>query len=511
MPIARFQMPDGRVARFEVPEGTTPDQAQTMMQAHFAAPAPVSTIDQIPGARRVYQQPVEKPGILGSTVGGLIETPMAIGANLISGPVTYLAGALGPDVQRKVAEEITYQPRTQMAQSALEAVGRGLEATKLPPYMGPIAGGNMLAESLGPAADATANALAATRQAAGNVALNTATGLGGFTMAKPAAILKEAFKAGKTGDVKFTGAMRGADTMDETLAQVKNAISDIQTANSAAYKTAKTGWAADKTTLDFAPIEKAMSDAEASLQEAGHSKIGTTEQNKVAEVRAVVDEWKQDPAAHNTLGLDALKQRIDAIYPDSPKQTQAQRVISQVRNAVKDTITAQAPDYAAAMKDYETQLSLVRDINKALGTSDKTAKESAINKLMSLMKESPSMDYKRNLLEQAGITDVFPAVSGQQLSGIMPSGMGRVSAMGVGGAAFLAHHPELALAVPFTSPRVMGEMFYGAGKVSAAKAAALNALQQRMGASNLQGLSPLQLNALLPAATTTTNQNALAQ
>lgn len=38
MPVARFQMPDGRVARFEVPEGTTPEQAQSMMQAHFAAP-----------------------------------------------------------------------------------------------------------------------------------------------------------------------------------------------------------------------------------------------------------------------------------------------------------------------------------------------------------------------------------------------------------------------------------------------------------------------------------------
>jgi len=28
MPVARFQMPDGRVARFDVPEGTTPEQAQ---------------------------------------------------------------------------------------------------------------------------------------------------------------------------------------------------------------------------------------------------------------------------------------------------------------------------------------------------------------------------------------------------------------------------------------------------------------------------------------------------
>lgn len=32
MPIARFQLPDGRVARFEVPEGTSPEAAQQMME-----------------------------------------------------------------------------------------------------------------------------------------------------------------------------------------------------------------------------------------------------------------------------------------------------------------------------------------------------------------------------------------------------------------------------------------------------------------------------------------------
>lgn len=39
MPIARFEMPDGRIARFEVPEGTTPEQAQEMIKGYdFNAP-----------------------------------------------------------------------------------------------------------------------------------------------------------------------------------------------------------------------------------------------------------------------------------------------------------------------------------------------------------------------------------------------------------------------------------------------------------------------------------------
>lgn len=37
MPIARFEMPDGRIARFEVPEGTTPEQAQALITRSLAA------------------------------------------------------------------------------------------------------------------------------------------------------------------------------------------------------------------------------------------------------------------------------------------------------------------------------------------------------------------------------------------------------------------------------------------------------------------------------------------
>lgn len=36
MPVARFEMPDGRIGRFEVPDGTTPEQAQAIIQQHLS-------------------------------------------------------------------------------------------------------------------------------------------------------------------------------------------------------------------------------------------------------------------------------------------------------------------------------------------------------------------------------------------------------------------------------------------------------------------------------------------
>jgi hypothetical protein len=42
MPTARFQMPDGRIARFEVPEGTTPEQAQAAIAAQLSGQKPAA-------------------------------------------------------------------------------------------------------------------------------------------------------------------------------------------------------------------------------------------------------------------------------------------------------------------------------------------------------------------------------------------------------------------------------------------------------------------------------------
>ena len=132
----RVQGPDGAIHLFEGPDDATPAQVEAFAAQTFGAPsngipgARKSVVDQIPGVNPNMAQPApEKPLTLREKVMGAIETPFAIGANLLTAPITYLSGAAGPDVQRAVAKKITYQPRTRVAQQALETVGQAAEAS----------------------------------------------------------------------------------------------------------------------------------------------------------------------------------------------------------------------------------------------------------------------------------------------------------------------------------------------------------------------------------------------
>lgn len=109
MPVARFQMPDGRIARFEVPEGTSPEQAQTMMEAHFASAAPAA---QTRGTVPAEQAPLidRAKAIAGPDMSKMIRgagvQTAPYGAEALQGPVT-LPGAvlqgLASGAQRSLA------------------------------------------------------------------------------------------------------------------------------------------------------------------------------------------------------------------------------------------------------------------------------------------------------------------------------------------------------------------------------------------------------------------------
>jgi hypothetical protein len=109
MPIARIQLPDGRIGRFEVPEGTTPDQAVEMAQSQFGSlpPPPTDrTIGQaakdvgagvLTGLSKVGQVPGQLYGLATGdfTPGVLTQNAQALGT----------AGAYLESPQLKAAKE----------------------------------------------------------------------------------------------------------------------------------------------------------------------------------------------------------------------------------------------------------------------------------------------------------------------------------------------------------------------------------------------------------------------
>lgn len=282
--------------------------------------------------------------------------------------------------------------------------------------------------------------------------------------------LQEAAKAGAGGGQAaetFLANMRGQVPMDETLQAAKGALANMRDARGAQYVIDKIGWSAASQPLKFDPIANSFSDVVNSLREGGHWKIGADEQAIVGNVAKVLKEFRDDPAMHTVVGFDALKQRLQAVYPESPAHRKAQRVVSDITGAVKDAIVQQAPDYAKAMKSYEQSISAQKEIERALSLGDRASADTAIRKLQSVTRNNANTNYGNRVsmvekLQDAGGADLMPALAGQALGTWAPRGLGKVGAGLTAGASI--SNPALLGLLPFQSPRLMGEAAYYGGK-----------------------------------------------
>ncbi len=99
MPVARFQMPDGRIGRFEVPDGTTPEQAQALIQQSLGeqTPEPEAPAEQAAPEQTMWQRAkpyvmptAEAIGMAGGAILGAVPGTLAA-----PGPGTVGGGVLG--------------------------------------------------------------------------------------------------------------------------------------------------------------------------------------------------------------------------------------------------------------------------------------------------------------------------------------------------------------------------------------------------------------------------------
>lgn len=294
--------------------------------------------------------------------------------------------------------------------------------------------------------------------------------------------VKQAFKSGVTGDRQFVENMRGNVPVTDILEQAQGAMQTLKQNRRDAFQKGFESTKQNQTFLDFKPIETKFDNAIQSLTVKGvggvsASKVGKKTLDDVAEIKAVVDEWKTKPELHTAEGLDALKRRIDDVYRQD-MSNEAKSILTQTRGAVKQTIVKQDKNYAKTMKDYEEGLSLERELERALSLGDKASADTAIRKLQSLTRNNANTSYAyrqelANILRNETGTDLMPALAGQSMQSFTPRGIQKLvpsltAGSGVGAAAVGAGPAALIplATLPLQSPRVVGEAVYGTGRAA---------------------------------------------
>lgn len=304
----------------------------------------------------------------------------------------------------------------------------------------------------------------------GRKALGATTGVGEEA-------ISQAYRSGQQGGASgksFREAMRGKSNMDDVLNNAKQNLEAIGKQRQDAYRQGISGMKADKTVLDFKGIDKSLDDAVGSITYKGMIKSPGAS-DKLKQVYQEIDGWKKlEPAEfHTPEGLDALKQRVGDILESIPYNEQnARRVVGNVYNSIKSEISKQAPEYSKVMKGYSEASETIREIERSLSLGQKSTAESGIRKLQSLMRNNVNTSYGARTqlakeLETAGGREIFSGVAGQALNDWVPRGIQR-AATGTGGAGLvLTGNPAAAAGLAaVSSPRLVGEAAYGAGKFS---------------------------------------------
>jgi len=377
------------------------------------------------------------------------------------GNIPQVAKAVGqiPSFARAVGQQSAIGAGTGYALTPDEA-GRGESAA-----YGAIGGAG--GEFVKPVAQFTGKAL--------GEALGLSTGTGSD-------VVKQAFKSGATGDRQFVENLRGKVPVTDILEQAQGAMQTLKQNRRDAFQKGFESTKQNQTFLDFKPIKSKFDNAIESLTVKGvggvsASKVGQKTLDDVAQIKSVVDEWKNKPELHTAEGLDALKRRIDDVYRQD-MSNEAKSILTQTRGSVKQTIVKQDPNYAKTMRDYEEGLGLERELEKALSLNDKASADTAIRKLQSLTRNNANTSYAyrkelADVLRAETGTDLMPALAGQAMQSITPRGIQKLVpslTAGSGLGALAAGAGPLSLipiaTLPFQSPRVVGEAVYGAGRAA---------------------------------------------
>ena len=481
--------------------------------------APVVDSGGIPGARSLADQipgnqPVGTAAPSALTVGNILSTaakrplevlevPLALTATALGGIPTYLSGAFGPEVQRKVAGQVMYQPRGQLAQEALAAVGKGFEESKLPPFMPAVAAPGMLQRSMIPATRAlvdTGSATAATlgeavaqpfvrraiNQAQQNLAQSyqNAAQIEAAQLAQKHGIAINPVVANPTPANKAKAIVAGTATMDPYFAQQNQGKwtglvkKDLGMPANSVLDAAAYDKALDKASKPYDPVRNViMQPTDEVVQSLEAVRIPATigAENAAPAVNALVDNAQQLLSQGRTGGdllrdIRQLRRNANSIYqsqkagmaPDPAKVATADASIK-LANALEQLIDANVTDPQALKRIQmaRTRLAQIYDLERA---TDNVTGQIDPAKLADALRTNPNMtgigadigkiagNFPGIAQTQPGAAPILPsaqrggvgAAIGAPIGGAIGGPVGAGVGMVLGGSAGAAVRPVMA-------------------------------------------------------------------
>lgn len=355
--------------------------------------------------------------------------------------------------------------------------------------------------ALAPKASATANILSkaskidpivgATKIIGGgvNLASKAPSKILGMTTGAGETAISTAFRSGQKGGKvaeDFRNNITGKESVGKVVEDTLESLKTKKTETSTTYVKGKGELNLGSKKVNPEIVSKITDDV-VNKKTLGDFELSGNAQRKLKELDGIIKEWRLNPKAHTIEGLDALKRRIDAEYPPGLKVGDEGRLVSDVRNQVKDIIVKDSPDYAKVMNAYEEAIKLEQQLMDELSLSKRANVGTTLRKLQSVMRNNVNTNFG-NRLEALKLLDtadgnLMAKLAGQSLNTLTPRGLqslvpstallgGSIAASG--GLNPLAVLPSLIAG----SPRLMGEAAYYSGVASRPFAAGRNAMNK---------------------------------
>jgi hypothetical protein len=339
--------------------------------------------------------------------------------------------------------------------------------------------GSKTARALNTAARVTNPLIVPTKaiEATGKITGGTAKAILGATTGTSGDTIGEAFQAGRAGGKQskaFLDNLRGKESQEAVIDEARAAVGNIADARGKQYQQDMAGIKANRDPMDFKPVEDTFQALVDGMFHEGHAAVSKKTVSKLRDIGKVIDEWSKDPKMHNAIGFDILKRRIDDMMPafgDSGRTAAAERAVTHMRNSVKSLIVQRFPEYAEAMKNFETSKGIQREIEKSLSLGKGNTADQTLRKLQSLTRNNVNTNYgaraqSAKTLADAGADTLMPKLAGQAMNTWVPRGLMQPLLAGglAGGAAVF--NPAFLAGLPLASPRLVGEATRGLGALA---------------------------------------------